>query len=122
LEKAIEAQKQMLVVAASSRKPDDGGIKAFEPTAKLIEQIISIRDKNRASKQFNHLSTLSEGITALAWVTIVSLNTFFFIFMGKKSFSILKENLHFFPPLLPSPFLLLSQNLNHLVSYSWTSC
>jgi adenylyl cyclase-associated protein len=28
-----------------------------------------IREANRASPLFNHLSTVSEGITALAWVT-----------------------------------------------------
>jgi adenylyl cyclase-associated protein len=35
-----------------------------------MTQIVDIRDKNRVSKQFNHLSTLSEGISALAWVTV----------------------------------------------------
>jgi len=40
------------------------------PLSTWITQINEIRDKNRASNVFNHLSTLSEGINALSWITV----------------------------------------------------
>jgi adenylyl cyclase-associated protein len=40
----------------------------YMPINNICQQIVAIRDKNRASKFFNNLSTVSEGIPALSWV------------------------------------------------------
>lgn len=40
------------------------------PTQGALDSVTSIKEKNRASKFFNHLSTVGEGISALGWVTM----------------------------------------------------
>ena len=40
------------------------------PTQLALDAVISIREHNRASKLFNHLATVGEGISALGWVTM----------------------------------------------------
>ena len=42
------------------------------PTQQALMKVTSIKEDNRPSKQFNHLSEVAEGIPALAWVTLVS--------------------------------------------------
>jgi len=37
-----------------------------------MNQVCTIREQNRQSKLYNHLSTLSESILALGWVMVVS--------------------------------------------------
>jgi len=71
VEKAVNAQKDFLSIAAASKKPtlEEVG-KLAEGTSKLMGEIGTIRDANRKSKQFNHLSTLSEGISCLGWIMI----------------------------------------------------
>jgi len=67
--KAIEAQKQFIAIAASSKKPGDVN-PLIKPTADLMGEIVAIRDKSRTSKFFNNLSAVSEGIPALGWVLV----------------------------------------------------
>jgi len=71
LQKAVNSQRDFLGVAAQSKKPAPEEIgKLVGPTSALMGEIGSIRDANRKSKQFNHLSTLSEGISCLGWVMV----------------------------------------------------
>ncbi|KAK9893444.1 hypothetical protein P389DRAFT_156183 [Cystobasidium minutum MCA 4210] len=42
------------------------------PTQQALMKVTEIKESNRASKQFNHLSEVAEGIPALAWVTLDS--------------------------------------------------
>ena len=42
----------------------------LNPTQLALDAVMSIRERNRASKMFNHLATVGEGISALGWVTI----------------------------------------------------
>jgi len=68
---AVNAQLDMLKVAASSKKPSQDVLqKLVKPTNDLMTQISEFRDSNRSSKFFNHLSTVSEGIPALGWVVV----------------------------------------------------
>lgn len=55
-----------------AKKPSqDQAIKLFEPTTKVITEIVEIKEKSaRSGPQFNHLSTISEGIPALGWVLV----------------------------------------------------
>jgi adenylyl cyclase-associated protein len=71
LQKAVNSQRDFLGIAAQSKKPAPEEVgKLVAPTSALMGEIGSIRDANRKSKQFNHLSTLSEGISCLGWVMV----------------------------------------------------
>lgn len=68
---AFQAQKAMLSVVAASAKPSDADFAALlAPTAGPLGEVIAFRDSHRASKEFNHLTAMSEGIPALAWVQV----------------------------------------------------
>ncbi|KAJ3105212.1 F-actin-capping protein subunit alpha [Phlyctochytrium planicorne] len=68
---AFVAQRAMIDLAANSKKPDVTTLQSLlAPTQKEIEAIVSIRDRNRPSPLFNHLSAISEGIPAIGWVII----------------------------------------------------
>lgn len=41
-----------------------------KPISEAIGRVSSIKDANRTSKFYNHLSTVSEGALVLAWVTV----------------------------------------------------
>jgi adenylyl cyclase-associated protein len=59
------------VHAASSKKPDNAKfMELLTPTSTLLNELKVFKDKNRTSKQFNHLSGVSEGASALAWVCV----------------------------------------------------
>src|SRR6185437_15842935 len=72
VQKAVGLQRAMLVTAVQAKKPTpDTAIKIFEATNKVITEIVDLKDKAaRSSPQFNHLSTISEGIPALGWVLV----------------------------------------------------
>jgi len=67
--RAVEAQKQFIAIAATSKKPADVSA-LLKPTSSAMEEISTLRDKSRTSKFFNNLSAVSEGIPALGWVII----------------------------------------------------
>jgi adenylyl cyclase-associated protein len=63
-------------VAAIAKKPDMSSptfAKLVEPTQKALMAITDIKDKNRGHQQFNHLSTVAEGIPAFGWIAVVRL-------------------------------------------------
>lgn len=71
LEKLVAAQRAFIAIAASSKKPDQATLeKLIQPSAQLIGEITSLREKSRTSKQFNHLSAISEGVPAFGWVLV----------------------------------------------------
>ena len=68
---AFQAQRQFLATAAASRKPSNANLqKLLKPTSDLIGEIQQFRETNRRSEMFNHLSSVSESIPALGWVTV----------------------------------------------------
>ncbi|KAJ3267612.1 F-actin-capping protein subunit alpha [Borealophlyctis nickersoniae] len=68
---ALHAQKTLIETAAASKKPDTAGItELLKPLQAAMGKVSEIREKNRASPLFNHLSTVSEGFPALGWVVI----------------------------------------------------
>jgi len=70
--KALHAQRELISKASQSKKPDMNTFaNLLKPTSDLMAQVSSIRDSNRASTVFTHLSTISEGISALGWVAAV---------------------------------------------------
>jgi adenylyl cyclase-associated protein len=46
--------------------------KLVEPIQKPLMAITEVKDKNRGHKQFNHLSTVAEGVPAFGWIAVVS--------------------------------------------------
>eukprot|EP00290_Baffinella_frigidus_P005441 CAMPEP_0180132926 /NCGR_PEP_ID=MMETSP0986-20121125/9256_1 /TAXON_ID=697907 /ORGANISM="non described non described, Strain CCMP2293" /LENGTH=433 /DNA_ID=CAMNT_0022072987 /DNA_START=101 /DNA_END=1402 /DNA_ORIENTATION=+ len=66
---ALAAQRDMLVVASSSRQPFDVNLqKVLKPTSDLMGKVDTLKD--RRSKQFNHLAMLAEGVQCLGWVCV----------------------------------------------------
>jgi adenylyl cyclase-associated protein len=69
VKQAVQAQRDLIYKASQSKKPDATTFaNLLKPTSDLMGKIATIRDSNRASKVFGHLSTISEGINALGWV------------------------------------------------------
>ncbi|CAI2179393.1 13214_t:CDS:2 [Funneliformis geosporum] len=65
------AQRDFIYITTQSSKPTDETIlELIKPTRLSLEKVCEFREKNRPSPFFNHLSTVSEGIGALCWVTL----------------------------------------------------
>lgn len=70
-EKAVDEQRNFINIASVAAKPNDADLgKLLEPTAKLVQEVIALRDKNRGDALWNHLSAISEAVPALGWVSI----------------------------------------------------
>jgi len=68
---ALKAQRQLIVTASKSKKPNAETFKELiNPIEVATNQVCNIREQNRQSKLYNHLSTLSESILALGWVMV----------------------------------------------------
>jgi adenylyl cyclase-associated protein len=69
--KAFQLQRAYIEAAATSKKPsakDDENL--LMPTVEALRAVQEYREKNRASKVFNHLSAVHEGIPMLGWVKV----------------------------------------------------
>jgi len=68
---ALKAQRQLIVTASKSKKPNiDTFNELIGPIKAATENVCNVREQNRQSKLYNHLSTLSESILALGWVMV----------------------------------------------------
>ncbi|KAL1516666.1 hypothetical protein ABEB36_000549 [Hypothenemus hampei] len=68
---AFRAQLQYIQLAAESSQPNQSEIvNLLKPTSDQITAIQTYREKHRSSQFFNHLSAVSESISALGWVTV----------------------------------------------------
>ncbi|XP_054266209.1 adenylyl cyclase-associated protein 1-like isoform X1 [Macrosteles quadrilineatus] len=68
---AFQTQLQYLRLAEARTVPsqsEQAGL--LQPTSSVITAIQELREKNRTSQYFNHLSAISESIPALGWVTV----------------------------------------------------
>ncbi|XP_071992600.1 adenylyl cyclase-associated protein 1 [Engystomops pustulosus] len=67
----LNLQREILVKASQFQQPDEKDLSALlAPVSKQIQAVQEFREKNRGSKQFNHLSALSESVPALGWVAV----------------------------------------------------
>ncbi|CAG8498544.1 10682_t:CDS:2 [Paraglomus occultum] len=67
------AQRDFIYIATQSQKPSlssDTFSELLKLTQQALEKVCEYRENNRPSSFFNHLSTVSEGIGALGWVTV----------------------------------------------------
>lgn len=68
---AVAAQRKMIALATKAKKPADAEMQnVIKPTSDLMQEIVALRDKQRTSKFFTNLSTVSEGVGALGWVVV----------------------------------------------------
>lgn len=76
----FRAELQFIKYASEHSAPSDSEKqKLLLPTSTKIQEIQTLREKNRGSPFFNHLSAISESIPALGWVAVVS-NFLFYLF------------------------------------------
>ncbi|SPO02622.1 related to adenylate cyclase-associated protein [Cephalotrichum gorgonifer] len=72
----FQAQRTFLLVSTKAKKPDmaGAGVAEFQdiikPISEAIGRVGAIKDANRQSEFYNHLSTVAEGALVLAWVTV----------------------------------------------------
>lgn len=64
---AFEAERTYLYVSTKAKKPEPQPPELMTELHKASDNINNIRESNRASPLFNHLSAVSEGIVALGW-------------------------------------------------------
>lgn len=69
----LRAEFQYIKYASEHSAPSESEKqKLLLPTSTKIQEIQTLREKNRGSPFFNHLSAISESIPALGWVAVVS--------------------------------------------------
>lgn len=72
---ALAAQRAFIRLASLSKKvssSDGAFVSLITPTQSALMAAIEVKEKNRGSKQSNHLATVAEGLPALGWVTLDS--------------------------------------------------
>ncbi|KTW31422.1 hypothetical protein T552_00066 [Pneumocystis carinii B80] len=70
---AFEMHGEFIKKGTCMEKPDFSSTEfqtLIKPLQHKIDEVVSIRDKNRGSEMFNHLSMVSEGIAALGWIMV----------------------------------------------------
>ena len=71
--KAFSGQSRFILITTKTKKPDMNNpamMELLKPLQDSITAVNDLRDANRGSPVFNHLSAVSESIGVLAWVTI----------------------------------------------------
>jgi len=67
----VNAQTVLLQKAASSKKPSQAEFtNLIQPLSTAMTEVNNFKDKNRKSKQSNHLSAVSEGVAVFGWVAV----------------------------------------------------
>lgn len=64
---AFMAERTYLYVSTKAKKPEPQPPELMTDLHKASDSINNIRESNRASPLFNHLSAVAEGIVALGW-------------------------------------------------------
>jgi len=71
--RAFAGQRKFILITTKAKKPDMSSpvfMQLLKPLQESISSVSDIRDANRPSPFFNHLSAVSESIGVLAWVTV----------------------------------------------------
>ncbi|KAI9760306.1 MAG: hypothetical protein M1835_000192 [Candelina submexicana] len=71
--RAFAAQRKFLIVTTKAKKPDIQSpvyMEILKELQTMMGTVGDIREANRASPLFTHLTCVSEGIAALGWITI----------------------------------------------------
>lgn len=72
--KAFNDLRQLLLVAAACKKPDQAGFeKLLAPLQEDLQGIARAKENNRKDREwFTHMSAIAEGAPCVGWVTVVS--------------------------------------------------
>ncbi|PGH10029.1 hypothetical protein GX51_00296 [Blastomyces parvus] len=65
--RAFEAERKYLYIALKAKKPDHQSPDLLGDLRKASDEINNIREANRPSPLFNHLSAVAEGVVCLGW-------------------------------------------------------
>ncbi|KAI1626212.1 adenylate cyclase associated N terminal-domain-containing protein [Exophiala viscosa] len=68
VKEAFEAERTYLLVASKAKKPDPQPPELMTELHRHTSNVDEIREANRPSPLFTHLSAVSEGIVALGWI------------------------------------------------------
>lgn len=71
--RAFAAERKFLIITTKARKPDIQSsvyMEILKELQSMMGAVNDIREGNRPSDQFTHLTTVSEGIAVLGWITI----------------------------------------------------
>ena len=71
--RSFAAQRKFLIVTTKAKKPDiqsPGYMEILKELQSMMGAVSDIREANRTSPFSNHLTTVSEGIAVLGWITI----------------------------------------------------
>ncbi|KIV84065.1 hypothetical protein PV11_06039 [Exophiala sideris] len=68
VKEAFEAERTYLLVASKAKKPDPQPPELMTELHRHTSSVDEIREANRPSPLFTHLSAVSEGIVALGWI------------------------------------------------------
>lgn len=68
VKEAFEAERTYLLVASKAKKPDPQPPELMTELHRHTSTVDEIREANRPSHLFTHLSAVSEGIVALGWI------------------------------------------------------
>ncbi|KAJ3337580.1 F-actin-capping protein subunit alpha [Gonapodya sp. JEL0774] len=73
IQTAFASQLQIISTASLAKKPDAPTLQTLVVSSGLqpaLQKVVEIKDKNRPSPLFNHLSAVAEGAPGLGWVMI----------------------------------------------------
>lgn len=66
--RSFEAERTYLLITTKAKKPDPQPPELLKELHRHTSTVDEIREANRASPLFQHLSAVSEGIVALGWI------------------------------------------------------
>lgn len=71
--RSFAAERKFLIITTKAKKPDIQSpvyMEILKELQSMMGAVNDIREANRASALFTHLTTVSEGITMLGWITV----------------------------------------------------
>lgn len=104
MQKAFEAERTYLLVSTKAKKPDHPLPELLTDLQRSTDTIVNLREANRASPFFTHLTAVSEGIPALGWIVEGKPGDFVTEMLGSAQFygnRVLKEYKDKYPSLNP---------------------
>jgi len=69
---AVQALRNVIVGATAAKKPSkpEDMVAFVKPLSDAMTAVVDYRNKQRGSKEWDHLSTVSEGVAAFGWVAV----------------------------------------------------
>jgi len=94
VQKAFEAERTYLLVSTKAKQPDNPPPELLTDLQRSTDAIVNLREANRPSPFFTHLTAISEGIPALGWIVEDKPSDFVTEMLGSAQFygnRVLKE-------------------------------